>query len=302
MYRRSFLVILPGVVGMAAAQTPQPEEEWRLNRPKVPGTLSLRASRRVEQPAGSGKFRASEEVLRWEVAQTAVIICDVWDNDNCLTEVQRNRIMAPQIDQVASAARNLGVMIFHCPSDTMKYYEGRPERLRMQRAPMVPSPIPIRSTPQDPDPLLRGGCGDPIYKRFIGPGPATTRGNYPWEREYPAIDIAGYDGISDSGQEIYNYCKQEGITNLAIMGVHTNECILNRSFGIRMMTRLGFNMVLVRDLSDSGYVSSRSPFVSHTRGSELIVEYIEAHWCPSILSEDLTRVIPGSDGPVGDAR
>lgn len=99
MYRRSFLgsflAMLPGAVGMAVAQTPQPKETWRsqpeeawiskseseeesqLNRFKVPGTLSLQARRRAEHPHGSGKFRASEETLRWEVAQTAIIICDV---------------------------------------------------------------------------------------------------------------------------------------------------------------------------------------------------------------------------------
>jgi hypothetical protein len=37
------------------------------------------------------------------------------------------------------------------------------------------------------------------------------------------------------------------------------------------------------------------PFVSHTRGTELVIEHIETNWCPSIVSEDLTRVIPGSD-------
>ena len=310
--------MLLGAVGMAVAETQQPkeewspqppeewipqsEEEWRQNRFKVPGTLSLRARRRVEDPPGSGKFRTSEEVLRWEVAQTAIIICDVWDTDSCVTEVQRNRILAPRINEAVSAARNLGVMIFHCPSDTMKYYARTPQRIRMQRAPMVPSPIPIGATPQNPDPLFRGVCGDNISKGFfISPGPSTTRGNgrYPWQREHPAIDIAGYDGVSESGQEVYNYCKQEGITNLAITGVHTNECVLNRSFGIRMMTRLGFNMVLVRDLSDSGYFPHAPPFISHTRGSELIVEHIEAHWCPSILSDDLTSVIPGTADPSG---
>ena len=83
MYRRTLLAMLPGALGMAAAQTPQPTDaEWhRSNRSKVPGTLSLRARRRVEHPPGSGKFRTSEEVLRWEVAQTAIIICDVWDTD-----------------------------------------------------------------------------------------------------------------------------------------------------------------------------------------------------------------------------
>ena len=53
---------------------------------------------------------------------------------------------------------------------------------------------------------------------------------YPWTREHPAIDIVGFDGVSDNGQEIYNFFKQEGITNVALMGVHTNICILNRGF------------------------------------------------------------------------
>jgi hypothetical protein len=82
------------------------------------------------------------------------------------------------------------------------------------------------------------------------------------------------------------------------MGVHTNICILNRSFGIRMMTRLGFKMVLARDLTDAGYDSRKPPFVSQARGTELVVEHIEANYCPSILSADLIRVILGSDGPL----
>ena len=218
----------------------------------------------------------------------------------CVTEAQRNRIMAPRINQVVNAARNLGVMIFHCPSDTMGYYARTPQRLRMQRAPMVPSPIPIGADPAEPGAFFRsGGCGDNVSQGICKVPSRLRRGITPWQREHPAIDISGYDGISENGQEVYNYCKQEGITNLAITGVHTNECVLNRSFGIRMMTRLGFNMVLVRDLSDSGYFPRKPPYMSHTRGSELIVEHIETHWCPSILSDDLTSVIPGTADPSG---
>jgi len=135
-----------------------------------------------------------------------------------------------------------------------------------------------------------GGCDDPIPKEEKGPP-------YPWTREHSAIDVVGFDGVSDNGQEIYNFFKQEGITNVALMGVHTNICILNRSFGIRQMTRLGFQVVLVRDLTDSMYDPRKRPFVSHTRGTELIIEHIETKWCPSILSDDLTRVVPGSDSP-----
>jgi nicotinamidase-related amidase len=263
--------------------------------------LSLRARRRQQQPRGSGKIQASEEELRWEVAQTAIIIIDMWDTHLCGLSAQRVAAMAPRMNQVVDAARSLGVMIIHAPSDTMKFYEGRPERQRMQRAPKAPSPIPVRATEPSPEELrsfpISAGCDDPVARKWAGPAPATTRGVYPWEREHPAIDIGGFDGISDSGQEIYNFCKQEGIVNIALMGVHTNICILNRAFGTREMTRLGFNVVVARDLTDAMYDPRKRPFVSHARGTELVVEHIEANWCPSILSEDLTRVIPGSDGP-----
>ncbi|MGD0500439.1 MAG: hypothetical protein ABSC23_18610 [Bryobacteraceae bacterium] len=296
MLRRSFLVVCSQALVAAAVQAPE-----ELNRPKVPGTLSLRARRRRQDP-GTGKALVTEETLRWEVAQTAIIICDMWDTHTCPGQAQRVGVMAPRMNQVVNAARNLGVMIFHSPSDTMKYYEGRPERLRMQRAPKVASPVPIVPTVQTPAERrifpISGGCSDPVFKEYVGPGPSTTRGNNPWERENPAIDISGFDGISDDGQEIYNYCKREGIANIAIMGVHTNACILDRSFGIRMLTRLGFNVVLVRDLTDAGYDPRRRPYVSEKRGTELVVEFIEAQWCPSILSGDITDVIPGTDGPV----
>jgi nicotinamidase-related amidase len=298
MRRRSFLGMLPGAVVMAAPQTTgSGRADSAPNRPKVPGTLGLHARSRVEQPAGSGQFPASERLLRWEVAQTAIIICDMWNTHTCSLSAQRVAAMAPRMNQVISASRSLGVMIIHAPSDTMKFYEGTPQRRRMQRAPMASSPVPIlarcpRDTEEErnfPIDDTGGGCDDPVVKKWTGP--------YPWTREHPAIDIVGYDGVSDNGQEIYNFCKQEGITNVALMGVHTNICILNRSFGTRQMTQLGFHVALVRDLTDSMYDPRTRPFVSHTHGTGLVIEHIETRWCPSIMSDDLTRVISGTDNP-----
>jgi nicotinamidase-related amidase len=285
MRRRHFLAMLPGALAIRAADAQFP------NRPKVPGTLLLTARGRTGQ-------QASEKQLRWEVAQTAIIICDMWDTHTCNMSAQRVGAMAPRMNQVISVARSLGVMIIHAPSDTMKYYEGAPQRRRMQQAPKAASPIqilnrcprdaaderdwPIDDTPND--------CDDPIVKEWKGPG-------WPWTRENPAIDVVGYDGVSDNAQEIYNFCKQENITNIALMGVHTNICILNRGFGLRQLKQLGFHAVLVRDLTDSMYDPRTRPFVSHTRGTELVIEHIERRWAPSILGADLTRVIPGSDTP-----
>src|SRR5260370_11678226 len=296
MRRRSFLGMLPGALAIAAPQTLESVREATLpNRPKVPGTIALRARGRSEESAGS--VLVSERILRWEVAQTAIIICDMWDTHTCSLSAQRVAAMAPRMNHVVSASRSLGVMIIHAPSDTMKYYEGTTQRLRMHRATVASSSTPILTRcPRDsaeernfPIDDTAGGCDDPILKNWTGP--------YPWTREHPALDVVGFDGVSDNGQEIYNFCKQEGMANVALMGVHTNICILNRSFGIRQMSQLGFQVVLVRDLTDSMYDPRTRPFVSHARGTELVIEHIESRWCPTIMSGDLTQVIAGTDSP-----
>lgn len=289
MQRRSFLQIVPGSLAAATFAQQTVSDPAAAARPKVPGVLSLRARKRGA--------RVTEQPLRWQVAQTAIIICDMWDAHTCALSAQRVGDLAPRMNAVVSAARSLGVAIVHAPSDTMAFYEGTPARRRMQQARAVSPPVPIlKRCPREPEeernfPIddSAGGCDDPIVKPWTGP--------YPWKRQNAAIDILGFDGVSDDGQEIYNYCKQEGITNIALMGVHTNICILNRGFGLRQLTRLGFNVVLVRDLTDSMYDPRTRPFVSHTRGTELVIEHIESKWCPSILSADLTRVIAGTGNP-----
>jgi len=30
-----------------------------------------------------------------------------------------------------------------------------------------------------------------------------------------------------------------------------------------------------------------APYVSHDEGTQLVIEHIEAHWCPTVLSGDL---------------
>ncbi len=81
--------------------------------------------------------------------------------------------------------------------------------------------------------------------------------------------------------------RQRGIKHILYMGVHANMCVLGRSFGIRQMAELGFDCVLVRDLTDALYNPKMPPYVSHERGTELVVQHIEKYWCPSALSKDL---------------
>ena len=110
-----------------------------------------------------------------------------------------------------------------------------------------------------------------------------------WSREHPAIRIAPEDGISDNGVEVYNFLRQRGIQTLFIMGVHTNICILKRTFAIRQMSRWGVPCVLIRDMTDSLYDPKDPPYVTHDRGTELVIEHIERYWCPSVLSTEILQ-------------
>ena len=78
------------------------------------------------------------------------------------------------------------------------------------------------------------------------------------------------------------------------MGVHTNMCVLNRTFAIKQMTKWGVRCVLVRDLTDSMYNPKDRPFVAHDRGTGLVIEHIEKYWAPTVLSADLVAALPQS--------
>lgn len=283
--RRSFLHgAAIGVGGLAllgpSASAQAPDLAKRL---KVPGRLVLNARRRG--PDGT----PSSEVLTWNVSETAIIVCDMWDQHWCAGASRRVGVLVPKMNAVLDAARSRGAFIVHAPSDTIDFYKDTLPRRRMLQAPAATPPVPIerwcKLDPSREAPLpiddSNGGCDcDPRCENFKA-----------WSRQHPGLDIAQEDGVSDNGTEIYNYFRQQGIKNLALMGVHANMCVLGRSFGVRQMRQLGFPVVLVRDLTDTMYDPRSAPHVSHARGTELVVEHIERHWCPSVLSADLAAVV-----------
>jgi hypothetical protein len=112
-----------------------------------------------------------------------------------------------------------------------------------------------------------------------------------WTREHPAIHIRDNDLVSDNGREVYNALRARGIHTLLVAGVHTNMCVLNRSFAIRQMTRWGIKCILIRDLTDAMYNPARRPFVSHQRGTEMVIEHIESYWAPTVTSDELARAL-----------
>lgn len=272
-------VLLAGAGGVAAIAAAQ----RMARRTAVDGaSLRLNARSRVER---EGTVESVERALFWRASETAVIICDMWDDHHCMSSVARLEGMIPRMNRVVRGARELGVSIVHAPSGTMKFYAGTAQRERILAAPHVEPPVPIASwcdlDPQAESPLPIDD-NNPCDDEFPGESRRV------WSRQHPDLHIGPEDVVSDNGQEIFNYFALNRIANVVLMGVHTNICVLGRPFGIRQQVRLGKNVVLARDLTDAMYDPRDKPFVSHERGTELVVAHIERYWCPSIIGADLT--------------
>jgi len=283
------------VLSQARADEDKPQAADLTTRPRVPGKFRVELRERRETEPGSAKFPEVSRHAEWEVSETAIIICDMWDDHYCKLSAQRVDEMAPIMNRVISAARSHGALIIHAPSSTLDHYADTPYRRRMQLAPAAEPPVPIAGwcyvdpdvEPEMPVDATKSPCDDPVVGKAVRV----------YNRQHAAIKIIGFDGVSDKGQEIYNRFRQEGIRNVVLMGVHTNMCVLGRSFGIRQMVRLGFNVALTRDLTDAMYDPREYPYVSHTRGTELVIEHVEKYWCPSIQGRDLMQVVAGSADP-----
>jgi putative heme-binding domain-containing protein len=245
--------------------------------------LTLHTRSRSETAQGSGEWLPTETTVQWESRKTAIVICDMWNQHWCKGATARVAEMAPRMNEVIQAARSRGVLIIHCPSDTMKYYENTPQRKLAEAAPKVTPRVPLQgwvglnSQREGPLPIddSDGGCDDE---------PQCKQGG-PWRHEIDTLQIKDGDAITDS-QEAYYLMQQRGIENVIVMGVHGNMCVLGRPFAIRQMVAQGKNVVLMRDMIDTMYNSRKAPYVSHFAGTDLLVEHIEKYWCPSITSVD----------------
>jgi nicotinamidase-related amidase len=244
-------------------------------------TLHLRRQRMERDLAERATWVPVHEVRRVAARTTALLLCDVWDLHWCRGANERLAQMLPRMAETVRTARSRGVQTIHAPSDTMPFYRVAPARQRIAALPLPPAPAEL---PHE-DPALplddSDGGGD-----TIGDPGATDQ--QLWTRQHPAIGIdQDRDVISENGREIHAFLAARSIDRLLIMGVHTNMCILDRSFGIKQMVRWGVDITLCRDLTDTMYNPARAPYVSHDEGTALVIAYIEKFWCPTLSSADL---------------
>lgn len=288
MRRRNELLLMAFLAAVFSAQVSSGKEQIK---------LSLRFQ--VETKLYSGQFHQLTREEQWAPAETAIIVCDVWDLHHCRNAVKRVEQFGPRLNEVLNDARSRGVMVIHAPSDCMESYANHPARVRAMNAPsaeFIPhecdewcSRIPAEERAVYPIDQTDGGEDDDPDEHAMWAAELKERGrnpDAPWKKQSDLIQIdAENDYISDRGTEIWNVLQSSGIRNVILTGVHTNMCVLGRPFGLRQMARNGMNVVLMRDLTDTMYNPQRWPYVSHFTGTDLIVSHIEQHVCPTITSD-----------------
>jgi nicotinamidase-related amidase len=252
--------------------------------PGTGGSIPVRMRTRAQPFHNSGAETDAYFDGTIEPARTAIVITDMWDKHWCKGATRRVGEIALKMEPVLEQARKAGVLIVHAPSDTMNFYQETPARLLAKNAPHA-APPPELKIEDGPLPIddSDGGCDTPGDKEHQA-----------WTREIATLTIAPGDAVSDDGLEIYNLLRQRHIDTVLFMGVHANMCILNRSFGIRQITKWGIRCILVRDLTDAMYNPASRPFVSHAEGTEMVIQFIERYWAPTTTSTELRKGLSSS--------
>ncbi|MDA8964905.1 cysteine hydrolase [bacterium] len=234
-----------------------------------------------------------EKKVNWEAGKTALIICDMWDDHWCKSAARRVGEMAGPMNEMVKAAREKGIFIIHAPSSVVSFYDKTPQRKLAKAAPFSKSPVPLSVKERWgtnwcwPDPKYEGVL--PIDDSDMG---CSCKGEKceireAWTRQIKTIDMLEGDALTDNGQETWNLLTERKIDNVILCGVHLNMCVLGRPFGIRQMVKVGKNVALMRDMTDTMYNPERPPGVDHFTGTDLVINHVEQYWCPSFTSADL---------------
>jgi nicotinamidase-related amidase len=244
-------------------------------------TIDLSLRRLIEYPGGSGLWAHHETSVQWPLDKAAVIISDMWDKHHCKEAENRVNEMACRMNEVIAVLRKKGALIIHCPSDTMDYYSAYPQRIKAKTV-LFDGAHTVAIHRADAQRKERLHLPIDGFQRQY----SEASWPYPWKKQIETIEIHENDVIT-CNYEFHPLLNQLGITHVIILGVHADECILYRPFGIVSLKSLGYEVVLMRDLTDSAFIPLNGKSISHYIANDLMIWYIEKQWCPTISSDQI---------------
>src|SRR6266481_3724677 len=208
-------------------------------------------------------------------AKIGVVIIDMWNTNDCMTNAQRAAALVPRMNKVLEVARRLGMQIIWAPTDVVNYYAGTLQRERALAFPSLALPHLTNFSCPFSAPTVRP------EKCMCGPG-IVCHIHYGWDKMDPNLVIGRSDWIVADPNELYSVYKHQGLTRLIYMGINTNLCVMNKPEGIAPMTSAGVECILARDLTDAE--TSYDPDLNFTpdMGTEKDIADVERSGIPTI--------------------
>ena len=184
----------------------------------------LKLNARSQVKAGD-KFTTQTKAMAWSPQETALIICDMWDDHWCRGAAERVVEMAEPMNKLVAEMREQGVFIIHAPSTCTEFYKDTPARLRAKNAKFAKTPVALSNTER----WGTGWCYPDKEREPELPIDDTDMGcdcekkctiSGPWKRQIKTIVIDdAKDAITDNGQELYNLIQERHIKHVMIMGL-----------------------------------------------------------------------------------
>ena len=236
----------------------------------------------------TGRVLTAKEPI--DPAKTGVVIIDMWNTNDCMTNAQRASALVPRMNKALEGARRLGMQIIWAPTDVASQYVGTPQRERAIA--LMRDPLPhVRnfSCPFSVPTVRPRQC-------MCGPGIA-CHVHYGWDAMDPGLVIGANDWIVGDPEELYSIYKQRGLTRMIYMGINTNLCVMNKPEGMAPMTSAGVRCILARDLTDAETSYDPERGFTPDTGTEKDIGDVERSGIPTIdMAEELRRAGVWNDG------
>jgi nicotinamidase-related amidase len=235
----------------------------------------------------SGRIHAANESV--DPSKIGIVIIDMWNTNDCMTNAQRAAALVPRMNRVLEAARRLGMSIIWAPTDVASQYAGAPQRERAIALARYPLPHIRNFSCPFSIPTVRPD------KCMCGPGIA-CHVHYGWDAMDPNLVIASGDWIVGDPEELYSVYKQRGLARLIYMGINTNLCVMNKPEGIAPMTAAGLHCILARDLTDAETSYDPDQGFTPDMGTEKDVADVERSGIPTInMAEEMRKARAWND-------
>lgn len=241
-----------------------------------------------------------ERVVDMPLHQTALILIDVWDVENPRQSnpATESQIIETAIAPLLAAARAADMLVIHAVHRPIGW-DGKntapPMDARSADA-MARDALPedIARQPVDPQQwpprefVYRVGeygqfarNGQPAYMPYSYIR-GIHRGALPVQREREFIE-SDFDRVQ-------SILRQNGILHLLYAGTWTNGCVVMRPIGIRRMSALGYNCVILRDATWGSELADTWDTMEVTRGAVLDIEILNGF---SALASEVVAELMG---------